>query len=325
MHKLIVCYKLRREFGKPTLALLIYYGIMNVAVILVAIADAVVFALGSMQSGAGMDVLTDAMINRIMSNGWGYIFASLIGFVALLIWKKPHFCFVEIWKADRPMKPGSFAALTCIFISGQAIFQLVTEGMEWVFNLFDMSIMESLESATAVPDSLSMFLYVSLAAPVFEEILFRGLILRSLQPYGKKFAIFTSAYLFGMFHGNIVQSPYAFLIGLVLGYVTIEYSMVWAVVLHMGNNLILGDLLGRITQFLPFKAQEWIFLILIWGCTIAAILVMIVKWNDLLTYVKTDRMHPLCIKSFFSSPPVIVFTCVMGASILLTLLLPVIA
>ena len=96
MHKLIVCYKLRREFGKPTLALLIYYGIMNVAVILVAIADAVVFALGSMQSGAGMDALTDAMINRIMSNGWGYIFASLIGFVALLIWKKPHFCFVEI-------------------------------------------------------------------------------------------------------------------------------------------------------------------------------------------------------------------------------------
>lgn len=324
MHKLIVCQRLRREFGKPTLALLIYYGIMNVAVILVAIADAVVFALGSMQSDAGMDVLTDAMIYRIMSNGWGYIFASIIGFVALLIWKKPHFCFVEIWKAGRPMKPGSFAALTCIFISGQALFQLVTEGMEWIFNLFDMSIMESLESATAVPDSLSMFLYVSLAAPVFEEVLFRGLILRTLQPYGKKFAIFASAYLFGMFHGNIVQSPYAFAVGLVLGYVAAEYSMGWAMVLHMVNNLLLGDSLGRITQFLPAMAQEMIFLALIWGCTIAAILIMTVKRKELIAYMRSGRMHPWCLKSFFSSPSVIVFTCIMGANILLPLLLSVI-
>ena len=321
MHKLIVCYKLRREFGKPTLALLIYYGIMNMAVILVAIVDAVVFAFASMHFDAGMDILADEIVNRIMSNGWGYILASVIGFVAMLIWKKPQFCFVEIWKADRPMKLGSFAALTCIFISGQALFQLVTEGMEWIFNLFDMSIMESLESATAVPDSLSMFLYVSLAAPVFEEILFRGLILRALQPYGKKFAIFTSAYLFGMFHGNIVQSSYAFAVGLVLGYVAVEYSMGWAMVLHMGNNLILGDTLWRITRFLPVMVQEWIFLAVIWGCTIAAILVMIVKRKDLIAYVKADRMHPWCLKSFFSSPSVIVFTCVMGASILLPLLL----
>ena len=325
MNKQLDCQSLQREFGSPTLALLIYYGVMNAVVILVAIPDCVVFAIGCIQSGIGIDELTDAIINRIAGNGWGYILACAIGFMAMLIWKKPHFCFVEIWKAQRPMKLGGFAALTCIFISGQAISQLGIETLEHVSNNFGFSIMESIESATSVSETLSMFLYVSLIAPVFEEILFRGLILRSLQPYGKKFAIFTSAYLFGMFHGNIVQSPYAFLIGLVLGYVTIEYSMVWAVVLHMGNNLILGDLLGRITQFLPFKAQEWIFLILIWGCTIAAILVMIVKWKDLLTYVKTDRMHPLCIKSFFSSPPVIVFTCVMGASILLTLLLPVIA
>lgn len=324
MHKQTVCQRLRREFGKPALAVLIYCGIMNGAVVLVAIADAVFFALGSVQSSAGMDMLTDAIINRITSNGWGYILACAIGFVAMLIWKKRHFCFVEIWKTDRPMKMGSFAALTCIFISGQAFFQLIAGGMECFFNLFDMSIMESLESATAVPDSLSMFLYVSLAAPVFEEILFRGLILRSLQPYGKKFAIFASAYMFGLFHGNIVQSPYAFVVGLVLGYVAVEYSMVWAMVLHMINNLLLGDSLGRITQFLPVMAQEWIFLALIWGCAIAAVLILIVKRKELIAYMQSGRMHPWCIKSFFSSPPVIIFTCIMGANILLTLLPPII-
>lgn len=321
MHKQAVCKNFRREFGIPTLALLIYCGIVNAAVILVAIVDAVIFAIASIQSGVGVDVLEDAIANRIMSNGWGYIFASLIGFMAMVMWKKPHFCFVEIWKADRPMRLGSFAALTCIFISGQAIYQLGTEGMEWTLNFFDMSFMESLESATVVPDSLSMFLYLSLAAPVFEEILFRGLILRSLQPYGKKFAIFTSAYLFGMFHGNIIQSPYAFAVGLVLGYVAVEYSMGWAMVLHMINNLVLGDSLGRIIQFLPVMAQEWIFLAVIWGCAVAACLVMIVKRKELIAYMRSGRMHPWCLKSFFSSPPVIIFTCVMGANILLTLLL----
>ena len=324
MNKQMACQSLRREFGRPTLALLIYCGIMNALVLLVTIPDCVAFAIGAIQTGIGIEELADAIMNRIASNGWGYILACVIGFVALLIWKKPHFCFVKIWKSDRSMKFGSFAALVCIFTSGQAIAQLGTGALEHIYNTFGHSLVESIESATAVSETLSMFLYVSLLAPVFEEILFRGLILRSLQPYGKKFAIFASAYLFGLFHGNIIQSPYAFLVGLVLGYVTVEYSMGWAMVLHMGNNLILGDLFGRITKFLPAMAQEWIFLMLIWGCAIAAILVMIVKWKDLVAYVRAEKMHPWCMESFFSSKPVIIFTCIMGASILLTLLSPII-
>ena len=54
-----------------------------------------------------------------------------------------------------------------------------------------------------------------------------------------------SALLFGVFHGNLVQIPFAFLVGLVLGYVAAEYSLGWCILLHWINNCVLGMLLER--------------------------------------------------------------------------------
>lgn len=327
MNEKEICHDLRHEFGKSGLALLIYYGIMNVVVTLVAIVDAVILVLRSSTAGGVVisDAVMDQMMDRIISNGWGYILAIAIGCLLMLLWKKKHFCFVEIWKTEKPMTVGSFVALTCIFISGQALFQVFSYLMEWFFNLFGMSVMDSIEIASSTGDTLIMFLYVSIFAPVFEEILFRGLILRSLQPYGKKFAILASAFLFGIFHGNIVQSPYAFAVGLVLGYVAVEHSMVWAMVLHMINNLLLGDTLTRVTQFLPYWIQELIFYVLIWGCTVAAVVILIVKRREVAAYFREGKIHPLCLKSFFTSPAVIVLTCVLCSNILITLLMQLIA
>ena len=91
----------------------------------------------------------------------------------------------------------------------------------------------------------------SILAPLWEELLFRGYVLRTLRPYGKRFAVMGSGVLFGLFHGNLLQTPYAVLMGLVLGYLTVEYSIHWAVLLHLFNNLVLADLLSRITASLP--------------------------------------------------------------------------
>ncbi len=324
MDKKQICRQLRHEFGKIGLALLIYYGIMNVTVILATVVESILYVFGALSSGADMDALAGEIVSRVVSNGWGYILASFIGFVAILIWKKPHFCFVEIWKTDRPMRPGGFAALLCIFISGQALFQLGAAAMEWFFNLFDMSIMDALESASMTGDTLSMFLYITLVAPVFEEILFRGLILRSFTAYGKKFAIFASAFLFGMFHGNLVQTPYAFVVGLVLGYVAVEYSIGWAMVLHMINNLVLGDSIARMTRYLPPWVQELVFFVLIWGCTLAAVIILIRKRRSVMAYFRQGRIHPWCLRSFFASPAVITLNCILGVNILLTVLLQLI-
>ena len=58
-----------------------------------------------------------------------------------------------------------------------------------------------------------IFLFGVLLAPVVEEWIFRKLILQRLSPWGEPVAIFGSAFLFGLFHGNFGQFFYAFAVG----------------------------------------------------------------------------------------------------------------
>ena len=161
--------------------------------------------------------------------------------------------------------------------------------------------MAALENATITGSSLSMFVYICFVGPFAEEILFRGLLLRSLQKYGKQVAIFVSALLFGLFHGNIVQIPYAFLVGLLLAYVTVEYSIGWAVLLHVFNNFVLGDLLTRLMEQMPTGMGDALFFVLIWGAAIAAVVIGICRRREIADYLKDHPFDNDAMAGIFTS------------------------
>lgn len=72
-----------------------------------------------------------------------------------------------------------------------------------------------------------------------EEMIFRGYILGTLRQHGDGVAIVLSAVLFALFHGNVLQIPFAFILGLVLAYLTVQTDSIWpAVLLHFSNNLM---------------------------------------------------------------------------------------
>ena len=73
-------------------------------------------------------------------------------------------------------------------------------------------------ASSALQTVLMVFMYV-VAAPVLEEIWFRGVIQTSLSGCGHGFAIMVSALAFGLAHGNFQQACYATVIGIFLGYV----------------------------------------------------------------------------------------------------------
>lgn len=77
-----------------------------------------------------------------------------------------------------------------------------------------------------------------LVAPVLEEMLFRGLVLRSfLQQYSRKLAFLASALLFGMAHMNIYQFLCASLLGLVCAWLYDKTRSLWpGIALHAGSN-----------------------------------------------------------------------------------------
>ncbi|OZG50697.1 CPBP family intramembrane glutamic endopeptidase [Bombiscardovia coagulans] len=85
---------------------------------------------------------------------------------------------------------------------------------------------------------MSIAVYSCLWAPVVEEVAFRGVVLTSLKRYGKIFAIVTSSLLFAVLHGNLSQGVFTFGLGLVLGYVACEFSLIWSIGLHIFSNVI---------------------------------------------------------------------------------------
>ena len=88
-----------------------------------------------------------------------------------------------------------------------------------------------------------------IAAPILEELFFRGMIYKRLRDMiNVKAAVVISALFFGAFHGNLVQFVYAFIIGLMLAYVYEKFKTIWApVIFHIGANLISV----LITEFMP--------------------------------------------------------------------------
>lgn len=94
----------------------------------------------------------------------------------------------------------------------------------------------SVESNT---DLCVQIILLALIPAFVEELLFRGVILSALSPYGKGVALVISALLFGLMHQNIGQLLFATLSGLVLGALYLYSRSLWpCVLLHFLNNFL---------------------------------------------------------------------------------------
>jgi len=72
---------------------------------------------------------------------------------------------------------------------------------------------------------------------IIEELIFRGYILSALRPFGDGPAILCSALMFGLLHGNMVQVPFAFMLGLVFAFIVVKTgNIVIPMAIHFLNN-----------------------------------------------------------------------------------------
>jgi len=72
---------------------------------------------------------------------------------------------------------------------------------------------------------------------ICEEFAMRCCSLQLLRKYGSGFAVFAVSIVFGLLHGNVIQFIFAFIIGLVLGFITVKTnSIVPAVCIHAFSN-----------------------------------------------------------------------------------------
>ncbi|MCD7829400.1 MAG: CPBP family intramembrane metalloprotease [Clostridiales bacterium] len=100
------------------------------------------------------------------------------------------------------------------------------------------------QSTSNVVDSFSASLPIwltavafVLVAPVMEELIFRRILLRRLLGLGDVSAVVLSALAFALFHANLYQTAYAFVLGLVFGAVVLLTGSIRdTILLHMLIN-----------------------------------------------------------------------------------------
>ena len=102
---------------------------------------------------------------------------------------------------------------------------------------------------------LGNLIAVCILGPVFEEILFRKLLIDRLLPCSETLAIVMSGVLFGLVHGNLYQFFYAAFSGILFGYVYVRTGrIVITIAMHMIINFagsFVTDFLNEMTAGTP--------------------------------------------------------------------------
>ena len=184
---------------------------------------------------------TDADLNttikNLLSNDTTLVLISVIGSVltiALFVWRK----WVVLSRTYLRSNPW-FTLLWVVFLGLGSILPL-----QWIYEQLNISLsMEMEEMFKSIMGNRWGYLALGILAPLAEEMVFRGAILRTLLNYfnGRMYwvPIIVSALLFGLVHGNMAQLLNAFLIGVLLGWMYYRTeSIVPGIVLHWVNNTV---------------------------------------------------------------------------------------
>lgn len=185
----------------------------------------------------GIDTLDfDTFANQIMTNPIMSIIPVLMGFLPVLYFMKRSIPKERVLYENKKFNIKTVMVWFVILLGVNCAGGLVSVLMESILNNFGFTLEKS-EKILETLNAPYMILYVVIVAPIVEELIYRGMVLRFLDKFDKGAAIVGSAVLFGFMHANFSQIFFAAGVGILLGYITEEYSIKLAIILHMINNI----------------------------------------------------------------------------------------
>lgn len=168
--------------------------------------------------------------------GLASIAGVVFGVPALLIVCGKRLFTTNLTQTNEHINPFAFCKILALVLGFGSVLTFLTLLIALVLGSLGLPLPSLLMPDLTPYLTITGILYVVVVGPIVEEIIFRGAILRSLQPYGTNFAIVLSSLLFGLYHLILLQGIYAFFAGLVLGYCAVRFSIKWAMLIHMVNN-----------------------------------------------------------------------------------------
>ena len=131
-----------------------------------------------------------------------------------------------------------FAVLFAFAIHPVSVW--LSMGIRAVYPISDQAIAQlaPISEQLATAPLVKVLLVMAFLPAICEELAFRGFILSGLRRSGKKWmAITVTALLFGVTHGILQQSISAALVGILIGYITVQSgSLIPAILFHFTHN-----------------------------------------------------------------------------------------
>lgn len=144
-------------------------------------------------------------------------------------------------KKVAPVKPvrGDFIPWLGLFLGCATVMNYFVNGMMWFLDLVGIRIPDvfaSYEPQTPL-QAVFFFLAIAILPSVCEEILCRASVTGVLQYFHPLTAILVSAFAFGLMHATLQQIPFAFVLGLVFGFVYVKTgNILYPILFHFANN-----------------------------------------------------------------------------------------
>ena len=175
----------------------------------------------------------DTYITRIVVQ----LFAILLPVIVFTRSKKIN---VKEFYRIKPISIKNAGLIALLGVCAQFIGIILKFFVKFIFGIFKIPYSGS-SGLFATPDSsfqiILMILALVLLPAIAEELLFRGLVLRSYEKWGTRSAIIISSLLFGLLHLDISSALATVFLGLLLSYIVVKTdSVVSGVILHLANN-----------------------------------------------------------------------------------------
>ena len=230
--------------------------------------------------------------------------------------------FIAIFKAngakisdlvplEKPQR-GNRLAMYFIGVAFCAFANIATSAASQFFSSFGIDYnVSSGETPKGFFGFLLCFLSTAVVPALVEEFAMRGLVLGTLRLYGDGFAVLVSSILFGLMHGNFEQMPFAFLVGLALGFIVVKTnSLLLAMAVHATNNFV-SVIFDFMTSGISQTAQNIIYSVFLFICLTLGILALALSENskELFKFEKSscESEFKQRFKWFFTSPVIIIF------------------
>ena len=139
------------------------------------------------------------------------------------------------------------------------------------------------------------FISVVILAPIFEELIFRGMVLKNLTKYNKMFAIIVTSLLFGLLHLNITQAIPAFFMSLVLCYMYVQTDSILVTILaHAGNNFL---------ALMSAYSNNIMITVLVLSLVIYGLITVVSKSKEINEFIKEEKTNDNWYARFFKRIP----------------------